>query len=740
VLVDDSIDVAGLPTTGGSIALQGSIPTVDATVVAKLRAAGAIILGKSNVSELNGLFDVGMPEGYSSIGGQVLLPSDTDKTPAGSSAGSAAATAAGLATLTVGRQTSPDTAQLIAPAGVAGVVGLKPTVGLVSRAGVMPVSSSQDSTGALTRTVVDAAAQLTAVAGADPLDPATAAATPSTDYVAGLSPSALNGGRVAVVSNTTAPYPTVVSTLQSLGATTVVTAAATPDPNPPSIVGTEFKRDLNAYLAGTGGTGAKSLAEIIAYNEANPVEGLKYLQGELVAADAVDLSDPATASAYEANLAAGRDSSRALLDSVFTSGTAADPADDVSVIAVPTGNPLIGVADRAGYPILTVPAGYGTGNAGRNPIGVTFIGPAFGEAQLLAAGYAYEQATNVRLAPSVTNPSMFRCVPGSAFFTAERCHPGDPYFRLAAAADAPVATDGTYVTDVDVALDVPAPGVLADDSGSGLSAELEASTAKGSLNFRSDGSFTYVPEPGFVGSVRFTYRAVGATGRSAPATVAIDVRPPNVLPTAGLSVTPVTGTAPLAVTADASSSVDPDGEIVGYSWSFGNGQTASGVTASATYDTPGTYVVSLTVIDDRGGTATATSTVTVAAPPVRDQVSVSFTGSRTYAASGPISSGDLRIARDGIGINRITGTAALPGPTAAPATVTFNLSRLLFLNVFTGSVTVRDPSVAGFGTVTTSATLVPLTSLRSSTASGVLYGSLGFFRPYTLRFSVQDLA
>ena len=123
VLLDDSIDVHGLPTTGGSIALQHSKPAGDATLVAKLKAAGAIVLGKTNVTELGGLFDSNMPEGYSSLGGQVLLPSDTDKTPAGSSAGSAAATASGLAALTVGIETSTDTAQLIAPAGVAGVVG-----------------------------------------------------------------------------------------------------------------------------------------------------------------------------------------------------------------------------------------------------------------------------------------------------------------------------------------------------------------------------------------------------------------------------------------------------------------------------------------------------------------------------------------------------------------------------------------------------------------------------------------
>ena len=298
VLVDDSIGVKGMPTTGGSIALQESKPDDDSAIVARLTAAGAVILGKTNISELNGVFDANLPDGYSSLGGQVLLPSDTDKTPAGSSGGSAAATASGLAAMTVGLETSLDTAQLIAPAGVAGVVGLKPTVGRVSRAGVLPVATSQDSPGPISRTVYDAAVQLQAIAGADAADPATVGAPAPPNYLAGLVPTALSGKRVAVTNSTTAPYPTAVAALQALGATTVVTTVGNPSPNPPSIVLREFKRDLNAYLAGTRGkSGAKSLQEIIDYNNANPVEGLKYQQGQLVAAQAVDLADPATAAA-----------------------------------------------------------------------------------------------------------------------------------------------------------------------------------------------------------------------------------------------------------------------------------------------------------------------------------------------------------------------------------------------------------------------------------------------------------
>jgi Asp-tRNA(Asn)/Glu-tRNA(Gln) amidotransferase A subunit family amidase len=427
VLLNDGFDVDSLATTGGSIALQDLEPGRDSTVVAKLKAAGAIILGKTNVSELNGVFDANMPKGYSSLAGQVLLPSDTDKTPAGSSGGSAAATASGLAAFTIGMETSTDSAQLVAPADAAGVVGLKPTVGLVSRTGVLPVARSQDAPGPITRTVYDAATALTAIAGPDRADPATAAA-PVRNYTAGLSTTALQGKRIAVVASTAAPYPATVTALQALGATTTQVTIGTPTPDPASVVPSEFKRDLNSYLSGIRrGAGARSLQAVIGYNEAHPVEGLKYQQGQLLAAQAVDLSDPATSAAYEADLEAGKTSTRALIDGILTNGTPGDTSDDFDAVMAPSGSALVGYADRAGYPALTIPAGYGVtaSSAGHNPIGVTLVGTAFSEATLLADGYALEQATNVRLAPSYTNPSMWRCVPGSTFFTGELCNPGD---------------------------------------------------------------------------------------------------------------------------------------------------------------------------------------------------------------------------------------------------------------------------------------------------------------------------
>jgi len=425
VLLDDGIDVDGLPSTGGSIALQGSMPAEDSEIAARLEAAGAIILGKTNVSELNGLFSSEMPDGYSSLGGKVLRPSDTITSPGGSSAGSAAATAAGMAAMTVGFETSPGTAELIGPADAGGVVGLKPTLGRVSRDGVMPVARSQDSPGPIAQTVYDAATQLGAIAGEDPDDPATIGTPPVPDYLAGLSQDALDGGRVAVIDDDDEVYEAAVDAIEGLGATTEQVEIGEPSPNPPSIVSREFERDLDAYLAGLTGVGAGSLEEIIDYNEANEVEGLKFGQDELIEAGAVDLSDPAAEAEYEADRDDGIAATQGLIDGILAAGTPGEDGDDFDLIVVPSGDELIGVADRAGYPVLTVPAGYGTGRQGRNPVGVAFVGGPFTEDELLAAAYAFEQQTEVRLAPSWTNPSMWRCAQYSLFFSPHHCHPGD---------------------------------------------------------------------------------------------------------------------------------------------------------------------------------------------------------------------------------------------------------------------------------------------------------------------------
>jgi amidase len=441
VLLDDSIDVSGLPTSGSSIALEDSMPAGDSRIVTKLKEAGAIVLGDTNTSELGGVFEgSNMPQGYSSLGGQVLLASDTNKNIGGSSAGAADSVEIGYAPIAIGMETSTEGAQLIAPAGNAGVVGLKPTVGRISRTGVMPVAKSQDSPGPIGQTVSDVAMTLGVLAGPDPSDPVTLG-QPVPNYLAGLSASALNGKKIAVIEKaTTAPYPEAVAKLTALGATTneVATPAAVATP---SVVPYEFHRDLNTFLSASkapGSEGAKSLQEIIEYNGANSVEALKYGQAGLVAAQAVETTNPTSKATYEENLAKGKKEAQEDIDNLLKAG-------GDSAIMVPSGSALVGIADRAGYPVLSVPAGFGAENSstGGDPIGVDFIGTSFSEAGLLDDGYAFEQGMKARQsgpaymvseanpnpglsgAPSETNQSMFRCVPGSSFFKAYDCNPGE---------------------------------------------------------------------------------------------------------------------------------------------------------------------------------------------------------------------------------------------------------------------------------------------------------------------------
>jgi amidase len=442
VLVNDSLDVSGLATSAGSIALENNMPSASATIVAKLQAAGAIILGDTNVTELDGAFEgPNMPQGYSSLGDQVLLPGDTNKSPGGSSAGSAAAVAAGFAPLSVGMESSPEAAQLIAPAGNAGLVGLKPTVGLVSRTGELPVATSQDTPGPIGETVTDVASELGVLAGPDPSDPATLGQPiPVPNYTEGLSTMALNGKKIAVVSSTTVPYPTAVSELEALGATTTVVTPGT-GTTEPSIIPYELHRDLDTYLSGTSKKTPKTLEQIIEYDEAHAAEGLKFGQGGLLAAEAVETTNPTTTATYQEELTKGQSEDREAINDLLEGG--------VSAIMVPSGSPLVGIADRAGYPVLTVPAGYAVQNSstGGDPIGVDFIGPAYSEAQLLDDGYAFEQGLMARQlgpeymkstanpsfsgAPSETDQSMWRCVPGSAFFKPYDCNPGEVGTQLA---------------------------------------------------------------------------------------------------------------------------------------------------------------------------------------------------------------------------------------------------------------------------------------------------------------------
>jgi amidase len=393
VLVKDNVDIAGLPTTAGSVALQKSVPDRDARLVAKLRAAGAVVLGKANLTEFANFMTNGMPSGYSSLGGQVLNPYDADVTPSGSSSGSGAAAAAGLAALTIGTETS---GSIISPSAANGIVGLRPTLGLVSQEGIVPIAASQDTAGPMTRTVYDAAMELTAIDESD------------ADFTVGLSTTALAGKRLGIINSNDPNYQAAIAAVQAAGATAVPIATPTAT-QVPNVLTYEFKRDLNAYLDRLPESAPMdTLADIIAYNDANAQEALKFRQTQLIASQAVDLS-PGSADtvAYEADLAAGKAANRAAIDTALTRGTD-DPADDLDAIMTPSGS-LIGIGARAGYPQLTVPAGYDLdATKTYNPVNVSFTGTAHSDAKLLAIGYAYEQATKLRLPPSRTNPSLWR--------------------------------------------------------------------------------------------------------------------------------------------------------------------------------------------------------------------------------------------------------------------------------------------------------------------------------------------
>ncbi|HEX3361964.1 MAG TPA: amidase family protein [Solirubrobacterales bacterium] len=451
VVVDDSIDVKGLATSAGSIALQDNVPTTSATLVKNLEEQGAIVLGDTNVGEFDGAMEgSNMPQGYSSLGGQVLLPSDTNKSPGGSSAGSAAAVSMGLAPLAVGMETSTEAAQMLVPAGNAGLVALKPTVGLVSTEGVLPVAKSQDSPGPIAQTVKDAASELEMLLGESGV---------AAKYTAGLKTTALVNKNIAVVA-TAEPskrsaaeqvYVSAENQLNNLGATfTKVTPG--PATTAAGVIPYEFKAGLGEYLAKEPKPGSESsLEKIIAYNEANSVEGLKFGEAGLTAAQAVDLT--ATKTTYETELAKGRSDDQAVIDTALGGG--------YSAIMVPQGSSLVGIADRAGYPVITLPAGFGLrdSSTGGDPIAVDLIGTKESEATLLADAYALEQGLKARQlgpefmraanpsvsgAPSETNQSMFRCVEGSAFYKPYDCNPGEVGFdALKIAGEGKLETPGS---------------------------------------------------------------------------------------------------------------------------------------------------------------------------------------------------------------------------------------------------------------------------------------------------------
>jgi amidase len=411
VLIKDNVDVAGMVNSAGSLALADHKPKADAFMVARLRDAGAVILGKTNLSEWANFRSTRSSSGWSSRGGQTKNPYVLDRNPCGSSSGTGTAIAASLGAVGVGTETD---GSIICPAAVAGLVGLKPTVGLVSRTGIIPISVSQDTAGPMTRTVADAALLLGAMAAVDAADPAGAAAAGkiAADYTTFLDAGAVTGKRFGILRQAMAYHPdvdagmnTAIEALRKAGAELIdVTVPTYNDWNDAefSVLLYEFKDGLNKYLAQSGAPHA-SLAALIAWNKANadrvmPIFGQEiFEQAQAKGA----LSDAAYIKARDAaRRLAGRDGLIATLDRhkldaiVAPSMSPAWPTDHV------LGDHFVGagygMAAVAGTPSLTIPIGDSHGL----PIGVTFMGRAYSEGELIGFGYALEQLTKARRPPS----------------------------------------------------------------------------------------------------------------------------------------------------------------------------------------------------------------------------------------------------------------------------------------------------------------------------------------------------
>jgi len=415
LLIKDNIDVAGMPNTAGSLALKDNVPAKDAPFIARLRKAGVVILGKTNLSEWANIRSSRSLSGWSAVGGQTRNPYDPARSPCGSSSGSGAAVAAGLAWAAIGTETD---GSITCPAAVNGLVGLKPTVGLVSRTGVIPISASQDTPGPMTTTVTDAARLLTAMAGSDPADPATKDADQrKADYAAGLDPNALRGKRIGVMryaagfhADTDVAFEAALQVLRDRGA---ILVEIKDFPNRREIGGhelvillTELKVGLADYLATTDPERVKvrTLADVIAFNRDNAAQELALFPQDLFeqAERTNGLADPAylKAKAESDRLArGGLDKLMADNDVVALVGPTLGPSWLIDPVL---GDRYVGggagnAAAVAGYPHLTVPMGLAKGM----PVGLSFIGPKWSEATLLQLGYAYEQASKARVAPAL---------------------------------------------------------------------------------------------------------------------------------------------------------------------------------------------------------------------------------------------------------------------------------------------------------------------------------------------------
>jgi amidase len=414
LLLKDNIDTADrMRTTAGSLALADSFATRDAFIVGRLRDAGAVILGKTNLSEWANFRSTRSSSGWSGRGGQTRNPYVLDRNPCGSSSGSGVAVSASLCAVAVGTETD---GSIVCPASANGIVGIKPTLGLVSRAGIIPIAHSQDTAGPMARTVADAAVLLGALAGADPRDPATAAAARRAlaDYTRDLDPAGLRGARIGVAREffgfsdaVDRVMETAIAALRSAGAV-VIDRVKLPnrgkyDDSELEVLLYEFKADLNAYLATRGpDLTHRTLAALIAFNEAHRDTEMPWFGQELFVR--AQQKGPLSSAPYRAALARNRRLSRAEgLDAALT-------AQRLDALVAPTGGPAWPTdllngdhftggsstpAAVSGYPSVTIPAGDVQGL----PMGISFIGRAWSERALIRYAFALEQTLKARKTP-----------------------------------------------------------------------------------------------------------------------------------------------------------------------------------------------------------------------------------------------------------------------------------------------------------------------------------------------------
>ncbi|WP_163988531.1 amidase [Pyxidicoccus caerfyrddinensis] len=416
VLIKDNIATADrMQTTAGSLALVGAVPSRDAFIVERLRAAGAVILGKTNLSEWANFRSTKSSSGWSGRGGQTRNPYALDRTPSGSSSGSGVAAAANFCAVAVGTETD---GSVVSPSAASSLVGLKPTVGLVSRTGIIPISHTQDTAGPMTRTVADAAALLSVLAGLDAADAATAASQGKAhaDYTKFLDPNGLKGARIGVPRERFFGYHApsdalveqAIELMKAQGATIIdpapIPTAAKIDEPEFEVLLYEFKADLEAYLAGLGeGTHPRTLADLIQFNDAHRSTVMPYFGQELF--HMAQEKGPLTDKKYRKALADCRKLSREQgLDAVMAKhkldALVAPTQAPPGLIDLVNGDHWLGSSSTpaavSGYATITVPVGYVFGL----PVGMSFIGRAWSEPTLLKLAYAYEQASHHRRPPA----------------------------------------------------------------------------------------------------------------------------------------------------------------------------------------------------------------------------------------------------------------------------------------------------------------------------------------------------